>query len=130
MHGRNLFPFFRLQHVFKATIIPFVFLVNASNNVDALVVINQTIGWVPGCNQIPELKNFRRTASENQMGVNNCIVFCASNYMYIAVWNYNSLRIVRQVLKLLKLLDFIVLVLDVVQKAVILLYREDRKPCN
>ena len=47
VHRRNLFPLFGLEDILEAPVIPLVFLINATDHVDALVVINQTVGGVP-----------------------------------------------------------------------------------
>ncbi len=64
------------------------------------------------------------------MCVDDLVIFGASNDMYVTVGNYDGFGVIREVLKLLKLLNFIVFVLDIVQKAVVFLDGEDGQPCD
>jgi hypothetical protein len=46
VHRCNLFPFFGLEDILEAPAVPLVLLINATDHVDALVVINQTVRGV------------------------------------------------------------------------------------
>ena len=62
------------------------------------------------------------------MSVNDGVIFGTSNYVDISIGDYYSFWVVGQILKLLEFLNLIILVLNVVEEAVVLLYGEYRQP--
>ena len=85
MHRCNFFPFFGFENVFEAFGVPFVFLVDASNHVNTLVVVNEAVGWVSEDREITQLEYFRGATSEYEMRINDLVVFGASNDMNVAI---------------------------------------------
>jgi hypothetical protein len=130
MHGRYLFPLFTLEQVLVALLIPLMLLIDSSNQVDTLVVINETVRGISSDRHITKLKDFGGAASKDKMCVDDFVVFGASDDMDIAVGNNNCFRVIRKILKLLELLYFVVFALDVVQEAVAFLDGKNGKPCN
>lgn len=64
------------------------------------------------------------------MGIDDIIVFGAADDMDIAVWDDDGFRVVREVLELFKFLNFVVFILDAVQKTVVLFDWKDGQPGN
>lgn len=103
-----------------------MFLIDTPNHVDALVVVDEAVWGVSRDREVAELEDLGRTAPEDKVGVNDSVVFGSSDYVDVTVGDYDGFGVVRKVLELLKLLNFVVFVLDVVQKAVVLLNRKYR----
>lgn len=64
------------------------------------------------------------------MVVNDFLIFRSSDYVDVSVGNEDSLRVIGQVLKLFKLLYFVVFALNIVQEAMVFLDRENRNPSH
>ena len=126
VHWGNLLPLLGFKHVLVAFGVPFVLLIDTSNQVYALIVVNQAVRGISGDRDISQLEDFRRTASKHQMGINDTVIFCASYDVYISIGYDNGLGVVRQILQLFKLLNFIVFILNVVQEAMVFFYGENR----
>lgn len=95
MHIGNGLPLFRLKHVLKTFWIILMFLIDSSDQIDAFVMINQTVWWIARAKQITQFKYLWWTASENQMSVYNQVILSSANHMDISIRNYNSFWIVR-----------------------------------
>jgi hypothetical protein len=95
MHRCNFFPFFGFEHVLETSGVPFVFLVDASDHVNALVVVNEAVGWVSEDREIAQLEYFRGAASEYEMRINDLVVFGASNDMNIAIGDDDGFGVIR-----------------------------------
>jgi len=127
-HGIEFPPLLILKRILNDLGIPLMFLINASNYKDTFFIVNETIRGVSYNGEIPEFKQLRWTTPEHQMGINDNVVLCASNDMNVPIGDYDRLGVIRQVLKLLKLLYLVVTRLDVVQETVVLFYRKQRYP--
>ena len=71
-----------------------MFLVDASDHVNALVVVNEAVGWISEDREIAQLENFRGAASEYEMRINDLVVFGASNDMNVAVGDDDGLGVI------------------------------------
>lgn len=89
-------------------------------------MVNQTVGRVHRVGQLCQFEYFRRSAPEDQVGVENDVFLLdPSNDVDVSIGDDDGLGVIWQVVQSVELLDLVVLAFEIEEEAVRLLDGED-----